>query len=82
MHRAVFDRVRGTQNPVVVFDIDSTLVSTAYRHLAILRAFASTTDNPVLRTRAAELTASDFGWTVDGPLPELSDETRAALTQF
>lgn len=35
----VLARVTSTRRPVVVFDLDSTLLSTSARHLAILRAF-------------------------------------------
>lgn len=64
----VLDAVRASERPVVVFDVDSTLLSTAARHLAILRAFAQVEQDPELIELAGTLTPQDFGWTVDAPV--------------
>lgn len=64
----VLDAVRAADNPVVVFDVDSTLLSTAPRHLAILKAFAAERDHLALQELADTLTPADFGWTVDAPV--------------
>ena len=54
--------------PIVVFDLDSTLINTSHRHLAILRAFAEEDGDPALLAAVTDLHASDFGYDVDGPL--------------
>ena len=51
--------------PVVVLDLDSTLIHTGARHLAIARAFAA--EQGAL-DHVAGLSAADFGWGVDEPL--------------
>jgi hypothetical protein len=60
--------VRETERPVVVFDIDSTLLSTERRHHRILREFAEARDDHGLRQHVASLSPSDFGWEVHEPL--------------
>lgn len=57
---------KGGDNPVIVFDLDSTLFDTAGRHLAILRAFAE--EVPEIRDLVSTLTTDDFGWYVHAPL--------------
>ncbi|MCA9573320.1 MAG: hypothetical protein KC656_36035 [Myxococcales bacterium] len=83
MQDEVMRAIRSARRPVVVFDVDSTLVSTAGRHLAILRAFAE--GRPALRELAARLAPEDFGWTVDAPVRarmDLDPETASALQAF
>ena len=52
--------------PVAVFDLDSTLFNTGGRHLQILRDFA--VEAPEIAPLISDLPASDFGWSVSGPL--------------
>ena len=56
--------------PVVVFDLDSTLIETAPRHLAILRGFVDDrwAHDPSLAAVVDTLTPADFRWAVGGPL--------------
>jgi len=54
----------GGPAPVVVFDLDSTLIHTGARHLAIARAFR----HPEVDRALDGLEASDFGWDVRDPL--------------
>jgi hypothetical protein len=71
--------------PVVVFDLDSTLIDTAHRHLAILRAFAEEDGDRALLSVVSELHASDFGYDVHGPLVgrvDLEPARRRALEAF
>lgn len=68
MRREVLRRVRATPDAVVLFDVDSTLLSTAARHLAILQDFAAEAADPELVAFVNTLGLSDFGWTVSGPL--------------
>jgi hypothetical protein len=65
--------------PVVVFDLDSTLIDAAVRHLRILLAFAEQRGDEALRSRLAGVVLSDFGWTVDGPLRAQGYRDEAAL---
>jgi beta-phosphoglucomutase-like phosphatase (HAD superfamily) len=64
----LLERVRGAVTaqlapPQVVFDLDSTVIHTGPRHLAILREFAARDDAPPrLRALAAELTMERMGW--------------------
>jgi phosphoglycolate phosphatase-like HAD superfamily hydrolase len=59
----LLDRVRATPGALVVFDLDSTLIDTAPRHLAILREFAARPDAPArFRDLVAELTHEHMGW--------------------
>ena len=62
--------VAGGAHPVVVFDVDSTLLDTAYRHHQILIEAASELRDPALATLARTLAPSAFGWDV---LSVLSD---------
>lgn len=68
MRREVLKRVREAQRPVVVFDIDSTLLSTERRHHRILREFADGWGDADLVGHVASLAPSDFGWEVHQPL--------------
>lgn len=56
--------------PICVFDLDSTLLSTAPRNLEILREFARrhALGNPELARIAARMTAADMGWNVHDDL--------------
>lgn len=64
----VLRRIRSTPDPVLLLDIDSTLIDTGARHLSILRAYALQAGDEALQAFAEGLTPSDFSWTVDGPL--------------
>jgi hypothetical protein len=70
MLETVRQRIRdtpiGEARPVVVFDLDSTLIHTGGRHLAIARAFAQ--DHGAISDAVDALTPSDFGWDVRDPL--------------
>jgi len=52
--------------PVAIFDLDSTLFNTGGRHLQILRDFAA--KEPTVASLVADLSPSDFAWSVSGPL--------------
>jgi hypothetical protein len=56
--------------PIVVFDLDSTLIETASRHLAILREFVETewSHDPAVVDAVKSLTPAEFRWHVGGPL--------------
>lgn len=85
MRTEVMKAIRTAARPVVVFDVDSTLVSTAARHHGILQAFAEQADHAGLSELVATLGPDDFGWTVDGPLRgrvELDDAAWSALERF
>lgn len=82
MRAEVLAAVRDTERAVVLFDIDSTLLSTGGRHLSILRAYAAESADPELLSLAERLTPADFGWTVDGPLPAELDRHREPLRAF
>jgi len=57
--------IRQTDRAVVVFDLDSTLFSTAARNLRILREFAAEADAPTeLVAMIAALSEGDMGWNV------------------
>jgi hypothetical protein len=62
----VLARIRSLQNAraVAVFDLDSTLLSTAQRNLAILHEFAAASSAPPLTKIVDRLTAHDMGWNV------------------
>ncbi len=62
--------VAGGRLPLVVFDLDSTLFSTADRNLRILSEFASefSVDFPELAAHIGQLTGDDMGWSVLEPL--------------
>lgn len=51
--------------PVVVFDLDSTLIDTAHRHLRILREHAMHEGDEVLSAIVDQLGPSDMGWEVE-----------------
>jgi hypothetical protein len=82
----VFDRITHTQKfggtPLVVFDLDGTLLRTGGRHLAILQEFADAADPALsgidaLRVALTEITAEDFGYFVTGPLLDRGIENSA-----
>ena len=73
-------RLGGT--PVVVFDIDSTLIDTATRQLVILQRFASEHPETELSRVVAELTTDDMGWDVRTPLRERGLTDQAILRQL
>lgn len=54
--------------PVVVFDLDSTLIDTAHRHLRVLREFALIEGDAGLTELAGRLIPADMGYRVDHPL--------------
>ncbi len=68
--REVFDRIDATLQrgrlPLCVFDLDSTLFSTAPRNLRILHDFveAHADDHPHLRAVAERIGLDDMGWNV------------------
>ncbi|MCO4772741.1 MAG: hypothetical protein KDA24_22105 [Deltaproteobacteria bacterium] len=77
--------------PIFVFDLDSTLLDTGQRHLAIFRDFAASTakrQGPVwdaLRALVPDLAASDFGYDVTDPLLAAgirSDRLERALLDY
>ncbi len=83
MLERVVRAVSRAERPVVVFDLDSTLIHTGGRHLAILRAFAERRDDPTLKKLARALDPSAFGWTVDEPLRgRVAPASIEALLQF
>jgi hypothetical protein len=54
---------RAAAHPLVVFDLDSTIIHTGPRHLAILREFAARDDAPPrLRALVAGLRQEQMGW--------------------
>lgn len=76
-------RVRDTPRAIVVFDVDSTLLSTAARHHGILVDFARHLQDHDVSAIIADLAPSDFGWTVDGPLAgRVAPERLAGLGDF
>lgn len=63
----LLDRVRAARNerPVMVFDLDSTLLSTQERNYAILQEFVTHVGGPdELRAAAGALQPCDMGWNV------------------
>lgn len=86
---AVLDRVSLAREeggrPVVVFDLDSTLFHTGERQRRIFVEFATQQGSPELFEFARGLSASDFGWSVLGPLRRAGWEDEAlhrALMRF
>jgi beta-phosphoglucomutase-like phosphatase (HAD superfamily) len=79
----IVERVRAVaasgRLPVVVFDLDSTLIDTSHRHLRILREYALTRDDPALAEIVARLVPGDFGYEVTGPLEAHGWQEPAAL---
>ncbi|HMV66319.1 MAG TPA: hypothetical protein PKA64_05675 [Myxococcota bacterium] len=61
------EELRG-QRPVVVLDLDSTLIDTAHRHLRIAREFCAEHPDTSLTPAIAALTPSDVGWSVEDAL--------------
>lgn len=78
MRAELMRRVRATERPVVVFDLDSTLFSTSRRHHAIALDFAEAHGDGAFAALAARLTPEDFGWTVTAPF-ERAGAPAAAL---
>ena len=56
--------------PIVVFDLDSTLFTTAPRNLRIIREFAADQQDtyPGFATAAAQVTLKELGWDLHAPL--------------
>ncbi len=54
--------------PVVVFDLDSTLIDTAHRHLRVLREFALIEGDLALTDLVSRLVPADMGYRVDHAL--------------
>lgn len=79
---AVTASVRAGQLPVVVFDLDSTLIDAAVRHLRILLAFAESKGDPALLKLAKGCILSDFGWNVEGPLRALGYRDEAVIGEL
>ena len=83
----VFDRIAHVLShgglPLVVFDLDGTLLRTGSRHLAILREFARTAEGlpelDRLREVLPDLTADEFGYFVTDPLRSRGFEEKGAL---
>jgi len=75
--REIFTRVEAAvargRLPICVFDLDSTLFSTAPRNLAILRAFVKehAARHPELSAIAERMTVADMGWNVHDDLARL-----------
>lgn len=61
------------QLPIVVFDLDSTLFSTAQRNLRILREFGAATRGrwPHVEQAVAQLTVDHMGWNVADSLHDV-----------
>lgn len=68
MRAEILRQVRATERPVVLFDVDSTLLCTGGRHLAILRAYTEQAGDPELAGVVARLGPDAFEWNVDEPL--------------
>lgn len=62
-------REPGSRAPLVVLDLDSTLIDTAPRHRAILEAFAAA-EAPELRALLPHIPPSVIGWSVSDNLQE------------
>ncbi|MBK7875809.1 MAG: HAD family hydrolase [Planctomycetes bacterium] len=83
--REVFARIDSALSrgrlPVCVFDLDSTLFSTAPRNLQILREFARAhaAKHPELTAIAARMTAEDMGWNVHDDLAKAGVRDPALL---
>ncbi len=84
--REVFARIESALSrgrlPVCVFDLDSTLFSTAPRNLQILREFARAhaAKHPELTAIAARMTAEDMGWNVHDDLARAGVTNTTLLT--
>jgi hypothetical protein len=70
--------------PLVVFDLDSTLFSTAPRNLRILREFvaARAKARPELVQKTAALTADDMGWNVHDDLRRMGVDDAELLGEL
>ncbi len=75
----VLEEVAATPNAVVVFDIDSTLLSTSERHLRILREVASELQNHRMMEIVERVSPADIGWSVHEPLARAGFSDRDAL---
>ena len=60
--------VASGERPVVVLDVDSTLLSTSRRHHRILNEYAAQTGDSAFIAFAAQLDRDGFGWKVTTPL--------------
>ena len=58
---------RTGQTPVVVFDIDSTLIDTSTRQLRILTEFASHVGPSAISQAIQTLTTADMAWDIATP---------------
>lgn len=83
--RDVFPAIEATlaegELPIVVFDLDSTLFSTAERNLRILHEFAEahSGDHPILKEIVATLGLDDMGWNIHESLAKRGVEDEALL---
>lgn len=70
--------------PIVVFDLDSTLFSTAARNLRILHEFAAAfgDQHSGLIEAASRLSLADMGWNVAEPLRRAGFEPNKSLIDF
>jgi hypothetical protein len=70
--------------PICVFDLDSTLFSTAPRNLAILREFVSrhSSEHPHLSDIAERIGLDDMGWNVHMDLRRFGVEDTVLLTRL
>jgi hypothetical protein len=72
-------------NPaIVVFDLDSTLFSTAARNLRILHEFSAAHggEHPGLAEAASRVSLADMGWNVTEPLRRAGFEPDPSLIRF
>ena len=69
---SVLERIQATRAqdalPIVVMDLDSTVIHTGPRHLAILREFADAHGGPDLVAVTQDIAPSEFRFLVEGPL--------------
>jgi hypothetical protein len=70
--------------PIVVFDLDSTLFSTAPRNFAILREFvaANSGAHPLLADVAERIGLDDMGWNVNEDLQRFGFTEQEVLTRL
>ena len=87
LHQIRAARQRG-DTPLVLFDLDGTLLRNGARHLAILRAFCALNaekQGPVWRTlreQAESLSPDAFGYHVTGPLAPVTRPAHQKLLRF
>jgi hypothetical protein len=75
----VLNRCRCVDRPVVVLDLDGTLLDVRARHAAIAHAWAEEAPAPMLPLLLG-LRPEDFGYSVVGPLRRLGVEDEGALS--